>query len=477
MIAMRGSLIARHSLLRNSFYIMLTTAINSGLGYVFWIVVARSYPANQVGIAAALIAAMTLIAAIANLGTSPALIQRLPQARSDAEWSRILSTSLITGAVAGLAIALLSALVILPAVSSSLSVAGSSAANVLLFSIGVAIWSVSLISDYLFIAERRSENMAARNFGFGLLKLVVVLVVPVITAKTALSIFGSWTVGCALSLLLARVLLLPRLDRAFRLRLRGALTTLRSMARAYFGNYLTTLGNVIPFALLPTLVVSRLSATDNAYFYVTWLLGGAFFVISSAVGSALFAEGTNDPDRIEAQTRSAIRITAALLAPMMVLFFVAGHWLLKLFGAGYSRNGGTLLIILTASAIPDAVTNIYVARLRAQGHLAFPAVMNMVMAAVTLLGAWLLLPPLGIAGAGVGWIAAQSAGTAAVVIHLILQRRRAGSAAAPRHAPPEAPGAERPRLPSTVATVPSVEDAAGGEAGLAPGGRTHEETA
>ena len=96
---------------------MLTTGINSVLGYVFWIVAARSYPTAVIGVGAALITAMTFIAVVANLGTSPALIQRLPRARDDEEWSRTLSTSLITGAVAGLAIALLAALVILPAVS------------------------------------------------------------------------------------------------------------------------------------------------------------------------------------------------------------------------------------------------------------------------------------------------------------------------------------------------------------------------
>ena len=80
--------------------------------------------------------------------------------------------------------------------------------------------------------------------------------------------------------------------------------------------------------------------------------------------------------------------------------------------------------MLTASAVPDAVTNIYNARLRAREELAFPAAMNMGMAAVTLLGAWLLLPPMGIVGAGLAWAAAQTAGTLAVIAHIAFRRRR-----------------------------------------------------
>lgn len=413
----------RRSLLRNSGYIMLTTGINSVLGYVFWIVAARSYPTAVIGVGSALITAMTFIAAISNLGTSPALIQRLPRARDDREWSQTLSTSLITGAVAGLAIALLSALVILPSVSQSLGVAGTSVWTALLFAFGVAIWSVSLISDYLFIAERRAENMTLRNLAFGVLKLALIVLVVAAGADSALSIFAVWIVGCLLSLVLGQ-LLIRRLTHSFHFVIRGTLKSLRSMSTAYIGNYLATLGNVIPFALLPTIVVARLSATDNAYFYVTWLLGGAFFVISSAVSSALFAEGSHDPAHVDAQTRSAVKITAALLAPMMLLFFVAGHWLLDVFGARYSSHGTTLLLVLTASAVPDAVTNIYNARLRAREELAFPAAMNMGMAAVTLLGAWLLLPPMGIVGAGLAWAAAQTAGTLAVVGHIAFRRRR-----------------------------------------------------
>jgi len=158
--------LARQSLLRNSGYIMLTTGINSALGYVFWIVVARSYPAAAIGVGAALIIAMTFVAAVANFGTSPALIQRLPRARDDDDWSQIVSTSVITGAAAGLAIALVCALVVLPSVSHSLAVAGANVWYALLFASGVAIWSVSLIADYLFIAEHRSENMTLRNLAW-----------------------------------------------------------------------------------------------------------------------------------------------------------------------------------------------------------------------------------------------------------------------------------------------------------------------
>src|SRR5919107_1816923 len=112
------------SLLRNAVYIMLTTGVNSALGYVFWLVVARSYAAEEVGVASALIAAMAVVAGAA----------------------------------------------ILPALSDDLSLIDDDAARLLLFAGGVAAWSVAAVSDYLFVAERRTQHMFTRNLVFGVVK-------------------------------------------------------------------------------------------------------------------------------------------------------------------------------------------------------------------------------------------------------------------------------------------------------------------
>lgn len=412
-----------HSLLRNSAWIMATTGVNSLLGYVFWIVVARTYHADDVGLASALIAAMSLLAAVVNLGTSAALVQRLPRLTDDAEWSRTTTASIVTGTVAGLVLALVAALLVLPAVTDRLDVVADDGAYTAVFVVGVALWSLSVIADYVFIAERRTENMFLRNVMFGLLKLVAVIAIGATGARTAFGIFGSWVGAGALALALTFALLVPRLGRHYRPTLAGVGAEIRAMRGAYAGNYLISLGNQLGVFLLPVVVVTRLSATENAYFYVAWLLGGAFFIISSAVGSALFAEGTHDPAALPGQSRAAVRITAILLGPAMVFFFAAAGWLLGLFGHAYAHHATTLLIVLTASAVPDAITNLYVGRQRAEGRLRMPAAMTMCMAVVTVTTAWILLPPMGLTGAGIGWLAGQTFGSAVCLVDAL--RRRA----------------------------------------------------
>ncbi len=410
------------SLLRNAVYIMLTTGVNSALGYVFWLVVARSYAAEDVGIASALIAAMTVVAAVADLGTSTALIQRLPSRRTDADWSRTLTASIVTATVAGGALALLAGAALVPGLSDDLAVVDSDAPHLLLFAGGVAIWSLSVVSDYLFVAERRSENMFTRNLAFGVAKLAIVVAMVLADDDSAFGIFIAWVAGCALSLVVAYVVLLPRLARRYRPALAGVRDEVRAMGGLYAGNYFITLGYLLTTFLLPLLVVVRLSAEQTAYFYVAWLLGGAFFTVTASVGSALFAEGTNDPATLSRQTRSAVRISAALLTPLMLVFLVAAGPILGLFGDEYADEGKTLLLLLTASAIPDAITGLYIARVRAEGRLVFPAALSMAMAAVTLIGAWFLLPSMELDGAGVAFVVAHVAGSVVCLIDWRLSR-------------------------------------------------------
>src|SRR5262249_41235131 len=76
-----------HSLLRNSGMMMAATAVNLALGYVYWIVAARAYSVQAVGLGAALLAAMTLAWTISSLGIGNSVVQLLPGESSGRRFS------------------------------------------------------------------------------------------------------------------------------------------------------------------------------------------------------------------------------------------------------------------------------------------------------------------------------------------------------------------------------------------------------
>ena len=165
--------------------------------------------------------------------------------------------------------------------------------------------------------------------------------------------------------------------------------------------------------VLPILVVVRLGVTLNAYFYITWMMGAAFFMVSPSVAQAVFAEGVRAGSDLHTVVVKALRMIAVLLIPAMVVMIVGGRFILGLFGASYAAAGYGLLILLAISALPDAVSNVAVVVFRVTQRLAYSTVLNLGILVVTVVAAWVLMPRLGIAGVGVAWLGAQTIGAIA----------------------------------------------------------------
>jgi hypothetical protein len=68
------------------------------------------------------------------------------------------------------------------------------------------------------------------------------------------------------------------------------------------------------------------------------------------------------------------------------------------------------------AAIPDAVTNVYVAVLRVRGRLASAAMLNLGMGLGILVMSWFLLPTFGISAIGWAFLTMQLSGCAYVAV-------------------------------------------------------------
>ncbi len=390
---------------------MSATAGTSVLGYGYWLVVAREFPAAQVGLGAAYVSLMSVTALVAAVGAGSALVQGLPARRASAEWSQELSSALVIGTVLGLA----AGVVVLfggPLLSERLSVARGDLIIGTCFVIGTGLWGTGMVLDYAFLAERASVNVSARGLIFASAKIPLVLLPVVAVGSHAGTriIVASWVLSCGFSCALALLVMVPRIRPDARLGLTGAIGGIRAKKRSLLGNHFTTLGNNIALYLLPVVVVVRLSSGAGAYFYLTWMVGGVFFMISSAVGSSLFAEGSHQSAGLEEALVASARFTGVLLIPAGILAFVGGREILKLFGAPYASNGTHLLWVLALASLPDAVTNLYVPVLRIRHRLRASAALTMGMAFAAIIGAWLVAPALHLIGVGLVWLLAQSLG-------------------------------------------------------------------
>lgn len=165
--------------------------------------------------------------------------------------------------------------------------------------------------------------------------------------------------------------------------------------------------------VLPVLVVLRLGVTQNAYFYITWMMGAAFFMVSPSVAQAVFAEGVRAHSDLRSLVAKALRVIAVLLVPAMAVMIVGGRFILGLFGASYAAVGYGLLILLAISALPDTVSNVAVVVCRVTHRLEYSSILNLGILVMTIVAAWVLMPRFGIAGVGLAWLGAQIIGAIA----------------------------------------------------------------
>lgn len=409
--------VRRDSLVRNSLFIMSTTVVNALFGYAFWLLAARMFPVEVVGRAAGLIAVGTILVLLASLGVGGTLIQSLPATGRSAAWSLTFWAGMAVALGVGVTI-VLGSLVLLPLVAEEFAVLRGAGYGSL-FAVGTLAMIAGFVIDYAFLAERAAGSMLVRNSVVAVGKVLLVLVLVLAAGTDALALFGAWAGAAIIGLGIGIGLLIPRVPLHRPPLLSTLVDRARELRTHLAGQQLIGIGGALLPYVLSVIVTVRLSATDNAFFYTTWMMAGIFLIIAPAVSLSLFAEGAHDPRDLRLKMRSALLTIAAILIPGTVVVLATGGIFLSVLGPAYEQSATGLLQIVLIASFPDAITNVYVAFLRVRGRLTAAAGLNLGMAIGTVGLSWVLLPALGIIAVGWAFLAMQLAGCVFVIVDVI----------------------------------------------------------
>ena len=380
---------------------MANTLVMAGLGFVFWMVVARFYTEAEVGLGAAIISAISLLALLSTLGLNVALIRFLPKAEKPVDMINTCLTlsGIVSLVVAGIFIAGLHLW------SPALGFIRENAIFSIAFVFFTLFWTLSGVMDFIFIARRRADFVLSKNTIFSLLKIP--LPILLVLFFYSFGIISSWGLAIGVALAISLFLFLPRVQNRYKPLPRINLGIIKNMWRYSAGSYLAGLFGSASTLILPIMVLNLLGAEQNAYFYVAWMIAGLLFVIPGAVSQSLFAEGSHFEAPLGVNVRRSYKFIFLLLIPAIILLLLLGKWLLLLFGVSYSANALMLLWILAVSGIFVGVNSVYMTILRVQGRIReLMIIAGFVMFAV-LLGSYLITPATGIIGVGYTWIGAQ----------------------------------------------------------------------
>jgi O-antigen/teichoic acid export membrane protein len=376
-------------LFRNSLFLVLSSVFNAGCGFFFWMIAARMYSLEAVGLATALISSLGLVMLFSRLGFDFSIIRFFPAGDKASIFSTSLvittAASLLVGAVYIMLIYLLApALVLLREPGYALVFLSIGAAN-----------SVAAITGNAFVADRKADHFFLQN-------IIMALRIPLLIPLVFLGTFGIFS-SVGLAYLAASFFAI--------MTIRKSLMTIRPevdwnfMKRSFSfssWNYVSNILSVAPTLVLPIMILNILGEAEAAKYYIASAIGNLVLIIPNSLGTSLLVEGSHG-EGLKKSVLRALSASLVLLVPAVLVLCLFGDRLLGLLKGDYVE-AFNLLRILALSSFMVAFYSLFIPiqniRMRVETVVKLNAIRCMLLLGLS----YVLMKQYGILGIGYGWI-------------------------------------------------------------------------
>lgn len=384
--------------------LMITTLSTAGLGMIFWGVAARLYSPAQVGLASAMISTLTLLGTLAQCNLGYVYARVLPKAGHACRrlvftgyagvgiFSVVLGIGFLAVSPAGLGEGIL-----------------NTPTDRLLFPFFVCVLAIFALQDFVLIAVHAAKFVPLKNVVWSIVKIVLLVVLA--SRQPGRGINLAWVLPAAVGVVMVIALLPPRAagarsDLDSWRRPPASLPTRRVLGGMVAGEYLSGMVAIGLPTMLPLLVVWRLGAEANAYFAMPWLVASALNWLIWNIASSLLVEASNDPSKPVELVRRALRMALLVGGAGAIVEFAAAPLILSMLGADYAAEGTTVLRVFALMVPFNVIVITWNMLMRIEGRMALLVSQQVLCCAVAIILSALLLPVLGITGAGVGCLIA-----------------------------------------------------------------------
>jgi O-antigen/teichoic acid export membrane protein len=410
-----GELGAESNLNVNTIALIVSNMVTCVLGLFFWGFAARVFPANYVGVAAALINSALMLSTLSILSIDRIYERFLPVAGTRAK--EFLTRGFLIVALVSTAGGV--GLVIFGPRHALFTSGWVMAA----YPVFVMVIAVFILQDKVVAGLGVARWAAAKNVIHAVTKLVVLVVIALLasagalagTAAASTAIVAAWggtaavIAGCLFMAVRRRLRDHPRFALTPNLPPWGELWS-------FFGSsFGITAMLAIGALVVPLIVVAQAGAAANAYFQIAWQFVGALYLTVHLVVSPYVAEVATHPDKVAALSWRTVRMLGAVAVAGSVGLLLVAPVMLSLIGPEY-RAGSEDLLHLAAVFVPLSVVGAaYEGFARVQRKLRLQLIMTFVATVIVIVGSVIGTRHLGATGVGWAYLAAESV-TALVLI-------------------------------------------------------------
>lgn len=342
--------LVRNALLGNALALMTSSAGTAILGVVFWAFAAHLVKQSEVGRTSAEIAALVLLSNLSQLSFGPIFERFLPVAgaKTTVFIIRAYSLTLTTGIV------LTTAYVFSGFGHAFLP---SSLHWRIYFILSVMLWSIFILQDSALVGLRASKWIPVENILYAIVKLALLPVC--ITLVAGQGIFVAWMTPVFITVIAIAFYMF-----GWRIPHNVATTTLvddlpsnRRLIALAGAQYTTLLTSVALTSVASLIIIDKLGATDNAYYFIAAQVATGPALLADGLGRSFLVELSRQSGRARHHSRVAFGALATVILPSLAGGYFLAPWLLGLFGHEYAVHATTLMRLMLLS-LPGSGVNV-----------------------------------------------------------------------------------------------------------------------
>lgn len=403
-------LFQKDSLYKNSMFLMASTLIMASFGFVFWMISARLFSAEQIGLATTIISITTLITSFSLVGLNTGIIRYLPSSERKNDKINTCFTIVVILTIIITAIFLLG----INKFSPKLIFIRKNILFSLAFIFFMVFSSLGSLIDSIFIAYRNAKFVFLENSIFSILKIISLFF---FVSLGAYGIFSSWMIALVLGTIMSVFILIFKFNYKPKIVFYDSI--IKKIGRYSFGNYIAGFLGGIPTFLLPIIITNSLHPEITAYYYIAMMIATLLFAIPQSTANSLFAEGSYSGSDLKGQIKKSIRMISLLMVPAIILMILLGKYVLLMFGKNYSSEGFAFLNLLALSGIFISINSLFSAFFKVKRKIKQLVAISCI-AGISILGLsyFFIIRGFGLLGIGYAWLVGQALSSMAYFMFL-----------------------------------------------------------
>jgi len=390
------NIVKKNTLLVNSSYLILATGFIALFGFVFWVLVARSFDSTTVGLATTLISMSSLLSLLGLAGFDTIFVRFLPKAERKNDQ---INSGLIISAMASAIVAALFCLAI-PILVPKLDFVDHSALFLASFVVVTILSTWNTLTNSILVAFKKTSAILVINIFFSAIKMCLPFVIH---RGGPMTIFDFVGIAQITNVALSIAVLMKYFGYKPRLKVHTDIIkqTFRYGSAVYWANIF----NLLPDSALPLIVIDKLGASAAAYFYVAFTIANLLYTIAFSTAQVVLAEASSDDEsRLLLNLRQGLKVIASLMVPAVVALVIVSPYILGVFGQHYRSGATSLLRIMSISGLAIMLSSSLGVFFKVRGYLKAILVTTASNALVIILLSIVLAKPWGLSGIGWAWL-------------------------------------------------------------------------